>query len=52
VDIVKINPKDEYRSVPLASIKSQLFKEFEKLKTEKYELCKLQNLSNNTPSTA
>jgi hypothetical protein len=45
VDIVKINPKDEYKSVPLASIKSQLFKEFEKLKTEKYELCKLHNIN-------
>lgn len=45
VDIVKINPKDEYSNVPLASIRSQLFKEFEKFKTEKYEWGKLQNLN-------
>ncbi|MGZ8890879.1 MAG: GapS4b family protein [Nitrososphaeraceae archaeon] len=51
VDFVKINPKDEYVSVPLASIKSQLFKEFEKFKTEKYEWCKLQNIASNTPAT-
>lgn len=38
VDLMKINPKDEYVSVPLASIKNQLFKEFEKFKTEKYEM--------------
>lgn len=51
VDFVKINLKDEYASVPLSSIRSQLFKEFEKFKTEKYEWCKLQNFSKqNTPS--
>jgi hypothetical protein len=51
VDFVKINPKDEYVSVPLVSIKSQLFKEFEKFKTEKYEWCKLQNIASNMPAT-
>lgn len=40
VDIVKINTKDEFAHVPPASIKKQLFKEFEKLKTEKYESSK------------
>lgn len=45
VDFVKINPKDEYSTTPLASIRQQLFKEFEKFKTEKYEWGKLQNLS-------
>jgi hypothetical protein len=52
VDFVKINLKDEYASVPLASVKNQLFKEFEKFKTEKYEWCKLQNLNKQyTPTT-
>lgn len=45
VDIVKINPKDEYLSVPCSSIRNQLLKEFEKFKTDKNEWCKLQNLS-------
>jgi hypothetical protein len=45
VDFVKINPKDEYSNVPISSIRNQLFKEFEKFKTEKHEWCKLQNLS-------
>lgn len=45
VDIPKIYPKDEYSTVPLSSIRTQLFKEFENYKTEKYEWCKLQNLS-------
>lgn len=45
VDIPKIYPKDEYATVPIHSIRTQLFKEFEKYKTEKYEWCKLQNLS-------
>ena len=45
VDIPKIYPKDEYSTVPLSSIRTQLFKEFERFKTEKYEWCKLQNLS-------
>lgn len=45
VDILKIYPKDEYSTVPVHSIRTQLFKEFEKYKTEKYEWCKLQNLS-------
>jgi len=48
VDFVKINPKDEYASVPLASIRNQLFREFERFKTEKYERCKLQNIASNT----
>lgn len=47
VDFVKINPQDKYAHVPIASIKGQLFKEFEKLKTEKYELCKLKNSASN-----
>jgi len=41
VDIIKINTKDEYAHIPQSSIKRQLFKEFEKLKTEKFELCKI-----------
>jgi hypothetical protein len=45
VDIPKIYPKSEYFTVPIPSIRTQLFKEFEKFKTEKYEWCKLQNLS-------
>lgn len=45
VDISKIYPKEEYNTVPIPSIRTQLFKEFEKFKTEKYEWCKLQNLS-------
>lgn len=44
-DIVKVNTKDEYFNVPIASIRSQLFKEFEKFKIEKHEWCKLQNIS-------
>ena len=44
-DIVKIYPKEEYLSVPNSSIHSQLRKEFEKFKTEKYELCKLKKVS-------
>ena len=45
VDIVKIYPKDEFASVPPASIRNQLLKEFEKFKTEKYDGCKLKNLN-------
>lgn len=45
VDIVKIYPKDEYTSVPPASIRNQLLKEFEKFKTENYDKCKLKNLT-------
>jgi len=45
VDIPKIYPKDQYSTIPIQSIKTQLFKEFERFKTEKYEWCKLQNLS-------
>ena len=45
VDLVKISLKDEYANVPLSSIRSLLFKEFEKFKTEKYEMCKRQNLT-------
>jgi len=52
VDIPKIYPKDEYSAVPIPSIKRQLFKEFEKFKTEKHEWCKLQNLSKQYTPTA
>jgi len=52
VDIVKVFPKDEYASVPPASIRNQLFKEFEKFKTEKYDWCKLQNISKQYTPTA
>ncbi len=45
VDISKIYPKEDYTTAPIHSIRTQLFKEFEKYKTEKYEWCKLQNLS-------
>lgn len=45
VDIVKLNSKDDYSSVPIPSIRKQLFKQFEKLKTEKYEWSKLQNMN-------
>lgn len=44
-DINKINPKDEYATVPTASIRNQLLKEFEKFKTQKYNELKLKNLS-------
>lgn len=46
VDIPKIVVKDEYSTVPMAAVRTQLFKEFEKYKTEKHEWCKAQNLSN------
>ncbi len=46
VDIPKIYPKEEYLTVPIHSIRAQIFKEFEKYKTEKHEWCKLQNLNN------
>lgn len=52
VDIVKIYPKDEYASVPPASIRNQLLKEFEKFKTEKYDWCKLKSLSKQYTPTA
>ncbi len=52
VDIPKVYPKNEYSTVPIQSIKTQLFKEFEKYKTEKYEWCKLQNLSKQYTPTA
>lgn len=52
VDIVKIYPKDEYSSVPPASIRNQLLKEFEKFKTEKYDWCKLKSLSKQFTPTA
>ncbi len=45
IDILNIYPKDEYSTVPLSSIRTQLLKEFEKFKTEKYEWCKLQTLN-------
>jgi hypothetical protein len=38
IDIVNIYPKDQYKNVPLASIRNNLLKEFEKLKTEKYDM--------------
>ena len=44
-DINKINPKDEYATIPPASIRTQLLKEFEKFKTKKYDRLKLKNLS-------
>nr|WP_054720170.1 hypothetical protein [Marinifilum fragile] len=44
VDIVRVNIKDEYGYVPFGAVKKQLFKEFEKLKTEKFEWSKMQNL--------
>lgn len=44
VDIVRVNVKDEYGYVPFGAVKKQLFKEFEKLKTEKFEWSKKQNL--------
>lgn len=51
VDIVKFSVKDEYVNVPYSSIRNQLFKEFEKFKTEKYEWVKLKNLNKNyTPN--
>jgi hypothetical protein len=40
VDILKIYPKEEYASTPTSSVKTQLLKEFEKYKTNKYESCK------------
>lgn len=43
VDINKINLKEEYATVPQASIRKQLLKEFEKFKTEKYDKLKLKN---------
>lgn len=38
IDIVNIYPKDQYKNIPLASIRNNLLKEFEKLKTEKYDM--------------
>lgn len=46
VDIPNIYPKNEYATVPLSSVRTQLSKEFEKFKTEKYDWCKIQNLNN------
>lgn len=45
VDISKIYSKEEYATVPIPSIRTQLFKEFEKFKTEKYEWFKHQNIN-------
>jgi hypothetical protein len=42
-DINKINPKAECATVPQASIRNQLLKEFEKFKTKKYDWLKLKN---------
>ncbi|MDX1957404.1 MAG: hypothetical protein SFU98_02470 [Leptospiraceae bacterium] len=50
VDIQSIYPKDEYASVHITSVRNQLFKEFEKYKTQKYEWCKLQNLNKQNTS--
>lgn len=44
VDIVRVNIKDEFGYVPFAAVKKELFKEFEKLKSEKFEWSKKQNL--------
>lgn len=44
VDIVKVNIKDEFGYVHFAAVKKELFKEFEKLKSEKFEWSKKQNL--------
>ena len=52
VDIVKIYPKDEYVNVPPSSIRNQLLKEFEKFKTEKYDICKAKNLKKQINPTA
>ncbi|MBS1624359.1 MAG: hypothetical protein JST83_10090 [Bacteroidetes bacterium] len=41
VDILGIYPKDNYLSTPTSSVKTQLLKEFEKYKTNKYEACKV-----------
>ena len=46
VDIVKINPKDEYLNVPLISIRKQLIKEFQKYKTKIYETYKPNKMVN------
>lgn len=45
VDFVKIIPKDAYLHVPVISVRNQLCKEFEKLKTEKYDWVKMQSIS-------
>ncbi len=44
-DINTINTKDQYSTVPPASIRRQLLKEFEKFKTEKYDRLKVKNLN-------
>lgn len=45
VDIIKINLKDDYSSVPINSVRSALLKEFEKFKSQKYDWFKLQTLN-------
>ncbi len=49
-DINKINPKDEYATVPQASIRTQLLKEFEKFKTERYDRLKVKSLNKHQPN--
>ena len=44
-DISKINLKSEYSSIPQTSIRKILMKEFQKMKTEIYDLNKLKNLN-------
>jgi hypothetical protein len=45
VDVVKINVKDEFSSVPQSSIRNSLLKAFEKLKSEKHDWIKLKTLN-------
>lgn len=44
VDIVKVVLKEEPVGITLTSIRNQLFKEFEKFKTDKFDFCKLQKV--------
>lgn len=44
-DISRINLKDEYSNVPKSSVRKELMKEFEKMKTEKYNFIKKKYLS-------
>jgi hypothetical protein len=45
VDIIKINLKDDYSSLPVNSVRSALLKEFEKFKSQKYDWFRLQTLN-------
>lgn len=51
VDIMKTEPDDEYQHVNVASVRSHLLKEFEKLKVENHNLIKKQQLAKNTIPT-